>query len=627
MLSSRVTLLAACLALFHPAVSGAIADPSDPDLQPGGRAILTYFQKLQSAPELRLVSGQFAGWSGVTTIAEMEKIHRATGQWPAMIGLDYCGWDGHGEALVAPAAPNRLALEYWRSGGLVNISWHAPNPANPKGGGLRDKGVNLQDLLTEGTDTHRRWLASLDTVAAGLRELQDAGVIVIWRPLHEMNGGWFWWGAKEPADFIAVWRHMHDYLTRTKKLHNLIWAYSPNHGQKSIAGYYPGDAFTDLVGLDAYTDHIDHERIQRWSEVIAPGKPAGFTEYGPHGASNPPGDYDYRRLLDGLTANFPQARHFLCWNDKWNPAENLHAREFYNDERVISRDRLPAGLAGGPPAPAVADDYAASIETWRTGRLGRLVKPDGWLALIGRHPLEVGTWTVGSAADNAIRLAAGPAHLGTITHAAGRKVSLVLTEGADAVIEGTSARSGELVVDGETPTQVRAGTVSFYVMDRSGKLFLRVRDSESARRKNFAGIEHYAVDPRWRIEAAWAPFETPRQIQLENIIGLTEPASVPGKAVFTIEGKACELLAVEEEPGARLFFIFTDPTAGSETYEACRFYYADRPKDGKIILDFNRAYNPPCAFTPFATCPLPPKENRLSVPIRAGEKKYRGSHE
>lgn len=335
-------VLAAGLAVR--ALAAPALAPADPELNPRGRAILAYFQELQASPAQKLVSGQFIGWSGVSSLETVAKIERATGQAPAMIGLDYCAWD-LGEAVIDWRAPNRIAKEYWRRGGLVTISWHAPNPANPKGGGLKEGGVNLADLLKPGA-THDRWMAMLDDVAAGLGQLQDAGVVVIWRPLHEMNGGWFWWGAKPPADFIAVWRHMFDYFTHTKGLHNLIWAYGPNHGQKPIASYYAGDAYTDLTGLDAYTDHVDAGHIKGFPELVALGKPTGFTEFGPHGASNPPGDYDFRRLLDGLAKDFPQARHFLCWDQQWNPAENKFAKEFYNDPRVITLASLPAGLAG-----------------------------------------------------------------------------------------------------------------------------------------------------------------------------------------------------------------------------------------------------------------------------------------
>lgn len=345
MLSRRPIVLLFAAALFTTAAfaSGAGA-PADPDLNPKGRAILAYFQRLAAAPDLKLVSGQFAGWSGSARLEVLGKIHTATGQWPAMMGLDYCTWD-KGEAAIDVNPVNALAQAYWRDGGLVNISWHAPNPSKPNGGGLKERGIKIADVLVTGTPTHERWMKSLDRVAVGLQELQAAGVVVIWRPLHEMNGGWFWWGAQEPADFIAVWRHMFDYFTQTKQLHNLIWAYGPNHG-KNTAAYYPGDAYTDLTGLDAYTDHVDPGHIRGYPEVGAINKPFGFTEFGPHGASNPPGDFDFRRLLAGIEKNFPSARHFLVWDDKWNPAENRFASEFYNDPRVITRATLPAGLVG-----------------------------------------------------------------------------------------------------------------------------------------------------------------------------------------------------------------------------------------------------------------------------------------
>lgn len=334
-----------CLLFSGAAAAAAASAPADPALNARGRVILAYFQQLQASPDLKLVSGQFAGWSGSSGKMEvLAKIETATGQWPAVIGLDYCGWD-NGQAAIYTAPVNELAKAYWRDGGLVTISWHAPNPANPKGGGLNDKGVELAELLKPGA-THDRWMKSLDQIAAGLEELQAAGIVVIWRPLHEMNGGWFWWGAKPGADFVAVWRHMFDYFTKTKNLHNLIWDFGPNHGQQPATNFYPGDAYVDLTGLDAYTDHIDPQHIKGFPEIVALGKPTGFTEYGPHGASNPPGDYDYRRLLAGIAENFPQLRRFLCWDAKWNPAENKFAKEFYNDSRVITRAALPAGLAG-----------------------------------------------------------------------------------------------------------------------------------------------------------------------------------------------------------------------------------------------------------------------------------------
>ena len=602
------------------------AAPADPQLNERGRAILGWFQQLQAEPGLKLVSGQFCGWSGTARIEVLGRIHQTTGRWPAMIGLDYCQWrpGEQDKPHIGTAEPNRLAAAYWHDGGLVTISWHAPNPARADGGGFRDQDVKIAGLLVAGTPAHARWIDALDRIAAGLQELQAAGVVVLWRPLHEMNGGWFWWGAQEPADFIGVWRHMFDYFTKTKGLHNLIWVYGPNKGGRA-ADYYPGDAYADLAGLDAYTDFIDPAHIPGYPEVAALNRPLGFTEFGPHGASNPPGDYDYRRLLAGLAENFPRCRFFMSWDNKWSPAENKFAREFFNDPRVLTRESLPAGLAGpAVPVPVAGADYVKSLEAWRAARVARLTTPNGWLTLIGRHQLAPGDNTVGTAGDNSIRLAAGPPYLGTVTLKDG-KVTLTPAPGAIFEIDGQPARPAELVYRGDQPTTVTFGPVNFYVMERGASLYLRVKDRTAERLRNFAGLDYFPIDPSWRIEAQWVPFDPPHEVNITNMLGQTEPAPVPGKAVFTRDGRTFELLPIDEGADEPLFFVLTDLTAGEETYEASRFLYADRPKDGKIILDFNRAQNPPCAFTPFATCPLPPKENHLPVRVTAGEKAYRGN--
>lgn len=286
--------------------------------------------------------------------------------------------------------------------------------------------------------------------------------------------------------------------------------------------------------------------------------------------------------------------------------------------------RLPWFLLLAVPVLA-ATDYEKSIADWRANRVARLTAPDSWLALIGRHPLGRGTHTVGSAEGNAIRLAAGPARLGTITHADDGRVTLALADGVDAKIDGTDARTAELAYRGDQPTYVRFGTANFYIMQRGEQLFLRVRDSESPRRKNFAGIESFPTDPSWRIEADWVPFEPAREIPITNMVGQTSPSKVPGKAVFTRDGQTIELWPIQEGGSAELFFIIADATSGIETYGASRFLYA-APKDGRIVLDFNKAYNPPCAFTPFSTCPLPPKQNRMTIRVTAGEKAYTGEH-
>lgn len=293
----------------------------------------------------------------------------------------------------------------------------------------------------------------------------------------------------------------------------------------------------------------------------------------------------------------------------------------------VMRCAALAALWIAPVAPA-ADDYAASIEAWRAERTKRLTTPDGWLSLIGLHFLKAGANTVGSAADNAIVLAKGPAHLGTVVLGEGGKVTVTLNPAAEALVNGVSRLSAELDEGRQgKPTLVSCGTMSFILIDRGGKKALRARDSESERRVNFLGIDYFPIDPAWCIEAKWMAFERPREIPITNILGQTSPALVLGKAVFEREGKTIELLPIQESPTDPLFFVIADATSGNETYAAARFLYAEPPVDGRVVLDFNRAQNPPCAFTPFATCPLPPKENRMPIAVTAGEKKYREAHD
>ena len=279
------------------------------------------------------------------------------------------------------------------------------------------------------------------------------------------------------------------------------------------------------------------------------------------------------------------------------------------------------------PAPAAAGAYLTEIEAARAQRLTRLTAADGWLTLIGLNFLQVGDNTIGSAKDNAIVFAKGPAHLGKVTLAADGRVNIALAPDADARVDGRTVLAAELFYGEGKPTIVTVGTVSFFVIDRGGKLALRVKDSESERRTHFLGLDYFPTDPAWRIEARWVAFDQPRELSIANVLGQLSPAIVSGKAVFERGEKQYELLPIEDGDGGPLFFVISDLTSGRGTYAAARFLYAEPPVDGKLVLDFNAAQNPPCAFTPFATCPLPPKENRLPFAVTAGEKEYRGGHD
>jgi uncharacterized protein len=276
----------------------------------------------------------------------------------------------------------------------------------------------------------------------------------------------------------------------------------------------------------------------------------------------------------------------------------------------------------------IEDAYTKEIETWRDQRVERLKSPTGWLSLVGLEWLKPGTNTVGSARDNDIVIAKAPAHLGSIEWGAD-KVIAKLDAGSGALIDDKPLVSAEMLDDShDKPTTISFDTVRFYLIDRAGgKKGLRIKDSESRSRVGFLGIDYYPIDPSWRIEARWVAFDPPHTLEIPNVIGTIDKMPVPGKAVFEHDGQSFELLPVLETDDAdELFWIIADKTSGKETYGAARFIYSAMPKDGKVVIDFNKAYNPPCAFTPYATCPLAPPENRLGVAVRAGEKKYRGSH-
>lgn len=334
-------LIAALIVLQAPTV-----EPANPAANAKARVVLDYLSRLQATGEKRILSGQFTDYGPGANLILCEEAFQQSGHWPALIGLDYADYGG-GRHRLHTANVNRLAIDYARNGGLITISAHLPNPANPRGGGLRDKGVDLETLLAPDHENHRRWMEELDVLATGLTELKEAGVVVLWRPFHEMNGNWFWWGGNAPASFQKLWRHMFDYFTTVRKLDNLLWIYGPNHGAK-VTAYYPGDRYADIVGLDAYTDFVDPAHLKGYQEITAIPKPFGFTEFGPHGASNPPGDYDYPRLLKGINEHFPKAKFFLTWHGKWALARNRNAKVLLDDPAVINREDLPKKLGSAP---------------------------------------------------------------------------------------------------------------------------------------------------------------------------------------------------------------------------------------------------------------------------------------
>jgi hypothetical protein len=278
------------------------------------------------------------------------------------------------------------------------------------------------------------------------------------------------------------------------------------------------------------------------------------------------------------------------------------------------------------PSPPTADAYRAEIETWRAKRIERLRSDTGWLTVVGLFWLEPGKNAVGSAPGNRVVLPAGktPSYVGALELSGGAAM-FHAAPGSGVVSDGRPVTTVPLRSDvtGE-PTVLSIGPVSFYTIQRGERLGVRVKDSQSDARRHFHGIESYSIDARWRLEARFEAYKPVKKIPVPNVLGVEELTDSPGALVFELDGKTYRLDPVIETGETDLFVIFGDRTNGRETYGAGRFLYAPPPVDGKTVLDFNKAYNPPCVFTPYATCPLPPPQNKLPIEIPAGEKRYAG---
>jgi uncharacterized protein len=275
------------------------------------------------------------------------------------------------------------------------------------------------------------------------------------------------------------------------------------------------------------------------------------------------------------------------------------------------------------PPEAKPLDYEAELRAWHQRRIANLTSDDGWLTLVGLHWLKEGHNPFGSAADNALVFPAGaPAHIGTFTQKGG-KVTLTLKRGVSLTRDGQPFTGGELRSDAEgQPDVLSLGTLRFYIIRRGERFGVRVKDTEAEARKKFHGIPIYPVSTAWRIEGRFQPAPKPRKMTVPTVLGTVEEMTSPGTIVFKVKGQEYQLDPVQEPGSDQFFIIFGDLTNRTETYGAGRFLYAEPPKDGKVVLDFNRAYNPPCAFSSYATCPLPPPQNRLKVRVEAGEKRY-----
>jgi uncharacterized protein (DUF1684 family) len=291
---------------------------------------------------------------------------------------------------------------------------------------------------------------------------------------------------------------------------------------------------------------------------------------------------------------------------------------------LLSLSLLPLSSCARPSSKIDTNAYAKEIAQWQTQRLAELKSEDGWLTLVGLFWLKEGDNKIGSDKSNDIVLSneqIGP-HGGVF----------VLKNGV--VQFGAPPQSGFIVAgkpvtqpvelksdeDG-SPTVLQLGSLTFQIIKRGDKLGLRVKDKKNPDRIKFQGTQFYPADLKWRIDAQFVPYNPPKAVPITNVLGMESGESSPGAVKFAVDGSSYQLDAITEKGETKYFMLIADKTSGKETYGAGRYLYVDPPDlSGRMVIDFNKAYSPPCAFTKFATCPLPPRQNRLPFAIDAGEK-------
>lgn len=283
-----------------------------------------------------------------------------------------------------------------------------------------------------------------------------------------------------------------------------------------------------------------------------------------------------------------------------------------------------------PPVQSPQNAYISEVRRWRAERAQALTKDDGWLTVAGLYWLKLGANKAGSGPNNAVIFPRdkAPESTGTFTLQNGQ-VSFTPAPNAGVSMAGRPVAQTIALKNDEQeakPTPLELGSLRFYLIKRGELLGVRIKDLASAARTSFKGLNYFDANPSWRIETKLIPHPTPKKIPIANVIGLVSQQDSPGMFVFTVNGKTYTLDALGDRNDPTLDIMYADDTNGRETYGAGRYLDAIKVSGDTYVIDFNKSYSPPCAFTRFATCPLPPAQNRLKVTVNAGEKTYTGPH-
>jgi hypothetical protein len=269
-----------------------------------------------------------------------------------------------------------------------------------------------------------------------------------------------------------------------------------------------------------------------------------------------------------------------------------------------------------------AENHQQVVEAWRASRHERLLQVDGWLTLVGLEWLEDGENRIGMADDNDIQLSGGADYWGTVV-LQNDQLHFNSHDPEEVNVNGEPLPHAQLIPDTEDDaTVISSGTLSAHVIFR-GSYALRIKDSQAKALQNFEGVDNYPIEESWLIDGLFTRAPEGSVIEITNVLGQVSESPVFGSFEFDRDGKTHKLLGIRESDSESLWFIFADRTTGHGTYGAGRYLYSDgMPENDRLIVDFNKAYNPPCAFNPYSTCPIPPQTNRMDVWVLAGEKNF-----